>query len=723
MKERVFLRITALMTAMTLLLCSCGSSEKAVQASVDGAGAYIYHDHTTQLCTCWNPHTFATETDAYPHTFIMSGLYSLIYNDELHPAEGKKPFEHYSILPEMAESEPEDITALIRDKRPEFNIPAGACEGYAFRIRLRDDLCWDDGTPINARTFEESFKRLLDPKLVNYRASDFSTGSGAIAGADSYASGKTADYSGVGIFADGELDVVYVFNAAHSGYNLYNSLTSYFLVKPDLYDECLKETGTASGSVWSSSYCTKASNSPSYGPYKISSYQTDKSIHFVRNENWFGYKDGNHKYVDPLDGKTYDMYQTTGIDCQVVAENATAKRMFFAGELMNYPLTSDDFNQYRNSEFCHSYPGSGTFFILLNGYEDVIKKREESPDFDRSVKDIETQLIPAFRKAFSLSIDRELFAGTLFPGSSGGYGLFPEAVIYDTDDLLYYRDTDEAMETLCSFYSVDPAEYPSLVAAEESITGYDQKAAAGYYQQAYLEALDKGYITDRDKDGISDQTVALTFSLAAESDVFTRQIEYLNEIILRTAAGTGFENRIRIEKSAPLGNEWVNQFINGLTDVCIVTWVGGALNPFGTIVVYTYPEYAIDINWFDSTKEYMELETGGERIRLNLLQWSDALNGNEVIQDGRSYNFGEGQADVKTRLEILAGLEKNILASNDYIPVVAPNTMALLSQQVYYPTDIYNPVMTFGGLRYLRYNYDEKEWRAHVKDLGGELKY
>ena len=199
MKERVFLRITALMTAMTLLLCSCGSSEKAVKSSGDGAGAYIYHDHTTQLCTCWNPHTFETGTDGYPHTFIMSGLYSFIYNDELHPVEGKKPFEHYCILPEMAESEPEDITALIRDERPEFNIPAGACEGYAFKIRLRDDLCWDDGTPINARTFEESFKRLLDPKLVNYRAADFSTGSGAIAGADSYASGKTADYSGVGI--------------------------------------------------------------------------------------------------------------------------------------------------------------------------------------------------------------------------------------------------------------------------------------------------------------------------------------------------------------------------------------------------------------------------------------------------------------------------------------------------------------------------------------------
>ena len=723
MKKSLVMRITAMIMASVTLLSACGSSEESVSASAEDGGAYIYHDSTAQLCTCWNPHTFLTSSDSYPLKFIQSSLYFFIYNDELHPVEGKKPFEHYCIVPEMAAGEPQDITADLKTERPELNIPADAEEGYAFKVRLRDDLCWDDGTPINAHTFEDSFRRLLDPKLVNYRVSDYTSGSGAIAGAEDYAAGKMADYSGVGLYADGDLDVVYVFTAAKSGYYLYTSLGNSFLIKPDLYDKCLKETKTASGSVWSSSYCTGASNSVSYGPYKISSFQTDKSIHFVRNENWFGYKDGNHKYVDPVDGKTYDMYQTTEIDCQVVAENATEKRMFFAGELMNYSLTSDDFNQYRNSEFSHSYPSTGTFFLVLNRYEDVIKNREESPDFDRSVKDIETQLLDPFRRAVSLSIDRELFANTLFPGASGGYGLFPQSVIYDPENLLHYRDTDEAKETLCSFYSVDPADYPSLLAAEESITGYDQQAAAEYYQQAFLEALEKGYITDNDKDGISDQTVTLLFALSTENDATTRQVEYINDVLSKASVGTGFENRIKVEKSAPLGNEWFNQFMNGLADICLMSWNGDVMNPFGMIVVYTYPDYAVTANWFDTEKEYMELEINGENVRLDLVQWSDALNGIEVVSGGKSYNFGEGQADAEVRLQILAALEKTILESNNYIPVMATNTMALQSQQIYCPTDRYNPAMKYGGIEYIRYNYDEKAWKSHVKELGGTIKY
>ena len=34
-------------------------------------------------------------------------------------------------------------------------------------------------------------------------------------------------------------------------------------------------------------------------------------MHFVKNENWYGWNDGNHEYVDPVDGQTYQMYQTT----------------------------------------------------------------------------------------------------------------------------------------------------------------------------------------------------------------------------------------------------------------------------------------------------------------------------------------------------------------------------------------------------------------------------
>ena len=48
--------------------------------------------------------------------------------------------------------------------------------------------------------------------------------------------------------------------------------------------------------------------------------------------------------------------------------------------------------------------------------------------------------------------------------------------------------------------------------------------------------------------------------------------------------------------------------------------------------------------------------------------------------------------------------------------------MALLSYQVYYVVDEYNPIMGRGGIAYLKYSYNETDWAAFVASQG-ELKY
>jgi hypothetical protein len=50
-------------------------------------------------------------------------------------------------------------------------------------------------------------------------------------------------------------------------------------------------------------------------------------------------------------------------------------------------------------------------------------------------------------------------------------------------------------------------------------------------------------------------------------------------------------------------------------------------------------------------------------------------------------------------------------------------SMALLSQQVYYVRDEYNPIMGRGGIAYMKYNYNDAEWAAYVAEQGGELQY
>jgi len=62
----------------------------------------------------------------------------------------------YGRFPAMAAAAPEDVDS----------------DGFTWRIELRQDLAFEDGTPIDANTFDYSWSMLLDPKLLNDRASN-----------------------------------------------------------------------------------------------------------------------------------------------------------------------------------------------------------------------------------------------------------------------------------------------------------------------------------------------------------------------------------------------------------------------------------------------------------------------------------------------------------------------------------------------------------------------
>lgn len=792
------------------------------------AGSYTYKSASSVLPSYWNPLDYQTGTDGEPLAYLTCGLYEFFYNDELNPVEGKDPFMGYVILPEMAAEFPVDVTEEVKAAHPEYNIPADATAGYAYRIALNKDACWENGTPINADTYIYSMKALFDPQMKNYRAADYMTDNLSIAnaqnyyyqGSDIYVNGKTAQemldagltqddiwvdaqsffgitaadgskylratddtmirdpatpegepedyvsgkylyetyfapgqvyeshggkflytisgqwekdypFENVGIFKNSDYEFTIVLNNSLAGFNLLYNLTSNWIVYEPYYEACKSKVGDTD--AWATTYCTGLDSTMSYGPYKLVAFQADKSMRYERNEKWHGYSDGKHRYQDPSDGQIYDMYQTTAIDVQVVAEAATSKLMFLKGHLMGYGLQPDDFAEYRNSEYCYATPLTSTFFFIFNGYMKAIKDREAAEDFDKTKYDLETMTLQSFRKAVAVTYDKEAFCTAVNPSRSGGYGLIGTAYIYDPETGAKYRDTDQAKRALCDFYSVDVSKYASLDEAVDSITGYDVVAAKELYSQAFNEALGKGFITDADGDGISDQTVLITYSASTVDSFVTKILDYLNDKMNEVTAGTPFEGKIMFQSSAPLGDPgWVDNLRAGLTDTALSGWSGGLLNPFGVILNYTDPDRQYDANWFDATSISLELEvnTAGiqkepkmEKVTMNLREWSEALNGMAVEKDGVTYNFGDGIADVETRLEILSQLEHTVLMTYDYIPMIQDGSMALLSQQVYYVIEDYNPILGRGGITYMKYNYDDAEWAEYVKSQGGELKY
>ncbi len=842
-----------LVLAMVLSMAACGKKEEKREVVTFDDGDYIWKTSVSTLASNWNPHTYQTTDDSVPLDYTTVGLYSFIFNDALHEVEGKDPYKGYAIVPEMAESEPVDVTEKVKAEHPEFGIPADATAGYAYTIDLNKNACWDDGTPITAETYVESFKRLFDPRMNNYRGPDYYEGDLAIANAEGYVKqGKNVlvdnsedgekitykvedlvlgadgqyttpdgkkvyinlynssnylggdslgyyvdgygdayfgtthwatltgmdkgegtapltaetlpmitdviagnpnwgedasyvpyylqiadsvwepmDWSQVGIYASGEYQITIALKNSLSGFYLlyYGSGLTNPLVKIDLYDACLKEDKGAGGeSVWSSTYNTSVETTASFGPYKMSSFQSDKAMHFVRNDKWYGYTDGEHVYVDPVDNKIYPMYQTTEIDIQVVAESATNKMMFMAGQLMGYGLQAEDYASLRNSEYCYATPAETIFFLILNGNKQAIVERENAADFDKSKNDLEMLTNTAFHQALGLAYDKDDFASTISPARSGALGIFGTGYIYDPDTGAQYRDSDAAKQVLCDFYGVDATKFDNLDAAVDSITGYDPEQAKVYFKQAFDEGIAAGYITDTNGDGKCDQAIRIEYAMSAGANEFmTNTIKYLNDGAAEAAKGTPFEGKIEFYMSAPYGNAWSDKIKQGLSDTVLGGWSGSLLNPFSLTDLYTNPSKQYDAAWYDATKVELTINVPVDGkatdVTMSLKQWSDALNGTATEVNGVTYNFGSGQADIEVRLQILAAMEGKILESYNYLPMLQDGSMALLSQQVYYVVEDYNPIMGRGGITYTRYNYNEADWAAYVAEQGGELKY
>ena len=530
-------------------------------------------------------------------------------------------------------------------------------------------------------------------------------------------------FDNVGLFKSGEYQITLVLDKSLAGFNLLYNLTGNWIVYQPYYDKSWTQLeGTE---AYTSNYNTTKETTMSYGPYKMTGFELDKSMTFEKNENWFGYTDGQHVFKDPEDGQIYPMYQTTKIDCQVVTESDTNKSMFLAGQLMGYGLQSEDFEEYRDSDYCYVTPDETIYFFIFNGHLTAIQEREAADNFDQTKNDLETLTLLNFRKAMAVSFDKEALCTAVSPSRSGGYGIIGSNYIYDPETGAKYRDTDQAKKALCEFYSVNVDDFGGdLDAAVDSITGYDVETARELYTQAYADALEAGFITDADGDGKSDQVVEIIYaSSQAGGSFIEKTLNYLNEKLAEVLVGTPFEGKIMFKESASLGNGWSDILKAGGADTCLAGWSGSALDPFGLTDLYTNPAYQYDAAWFDASQEYLTLTINGEELTMNLRQWSDALNGATVTVGGKDYCFGDGIADVETRLDILAAIETKVLGTYNYIPMLQNAGMSLLSKQVYYVVEEYNPIMGRGGITYLRYNYDDAAWAKYVESCGGVLEY
>ncbi len=160
-----------------------------------GSGAtYTYHDATSGSPEQWAPATWKTNEDTLVSNYTEIGLVDYVLN-----AEGNG----YEVVPEMAAEIPTDITStLTQEEVDKFDMELDTDEetgadklfttGQKWQVKLNQSAVFEDGTIINADTYVNSLKDLLDPEMQNYRSGDYANGTTAVAGALHYLqSGQT----------------------------------------------------------------------------------------------------------------------------------------------------------------------------------------------------------------------------------------------------------------------------------------------------------------------------------------------------------------------------------------------------------------------------------------------------------------------------------------------------------------------------------------------------
>lgn len=159
---KVVSAVLALSSALTLGMTACGPN-----GGNGDTTKYTYRIYTTVSPSNWNLLTQHDDNDRQVSDYLTGKLFDFdfAFDEQGEIVEGAFRVQY------SAATKLEDVTA---DYAGHYGIPAeGVTDNRAWRITLRDDLKWNDGTPITAQDFVYSMKETLDPLFMNRLASQY----------------------------------------------------------------------------------------------------------------------------------------------------------------------------------------------------------------------------------------------------------------------------------------------------------------------------------------------------------------------------------------------------------------------------------------------------------------------------------------------------------------------------------------------------------------------
>lgn len=829
MKQKKLLMLIAMVLVVVLcasVLTACKKDKGNGDGNVTKPGTgwedpkmYTMREYTSQMPSQWCTILSSDNVNNTMESYFTSAFYEFNYKFD---ADGKIVPGAYTVE-YSASTKLEDVTKKYAGQ---YGLAADAEKGQAFAMTLRNDLKWDDGTPIKAADFVYSMSQQLSPKYLFATASNYYSGNYVIHNAQNYVKqgqkgwfdngnmnlaysdlalgadgkytlkgnectialkkplvwlqGKTLDFyvtnapqyfdteayasllaladangdvavtaeslallttvitakaawgetkentvgymyvnyeypamdfSEVGYFVgDNEYELVMVIDGTLNPLDAEGNLTYeagyYFsgwpLVKKDLWERCEDQSKTP----YANSYCTTQEKSASWGPYKLTNYQDQKTYTVSRNDKWFGY--GLPQYAN--------QYQTDAIVTEKIEEWDTAWLAFQKGNLdgigMNVKIAAD----YRTSKRAYFTPETWTFD--LNIQSNATSRTDKRNNLLLNYAD--------FRKAISLSLDRDDYCAKNNPSSQAALGLLNSMYYYDVENGKVYRESIQAKEAILNAYGatknadgswkVGETTYTDIEDALDATTGYNLTLARQLVESAIAQAKKDGKYSDGEE-------IILTYGIETQTADTDRAKNWFQAAFDNMTKGTSIEGKVKIEYFMFSSATWSDQFADGEYDLCFGAWGQAAFNPAYLLCeTQISAENRYATKWDPTTVEVTVKATPDDKHKdgvytYNLEQWRLILQG----KDGCPVNFKN--FPMEDQLAALGAVETAILKEYYSIPVFSRYSASLMGYKVDYVSYEYNTFMGYGGIRYMTFNYDDTAWAEFVASNNNILNY
>lgn len=829
MKQKKLLMLIAMVLVVVLcasVLTACKKDKGNGDENVTKPGTgwedpkmYTMREYTAQMPSQWCTILSSDNVNNTMESYFTSAFYEFNYKFD---ANGKIVPGAYTVEYSAA-TKLEDVTKKYAGQ---YGLAADAEKGQAFAMTLRNDLKWDDGTPIKAADFVYTMMQQLSPKYLFATASNYYSGNYVIHNAQNYvkqgqkgwfdngnmnlaysdlalgadgkytlkgnectialkkplvwlqgntldsyvtnapqyfdtaayasllaladANGDVAvtaeslallttvitakaawgetkentvgymyvnyeypamDFSEVGYFVgDNEYELVMVIDGTLNPLDAEGNLTyeagyyfsSWPLVKKDLWERCEDQSKTP----YANSYCTTQEKSASWGPYKLTNYQDQKTYTVSRNDKWFGY--GLPQYAN--------QYQTDAIVTEKIEEWDTAWLAFQKGNLDGIGMDVKIAADYRTSKRAYFTPETYTFD--LNIQSNANSKTDKRNNLLLNYAD--------FRKAISLSLDRDDYCAKNNPSSQAALGLLNSMYYYDVENGKVYRDTIQAKEAILNAYGatknadgswkVGETTYTDIEDALDATTGYNLTLARQLVESAVAQAKKDGKYSDGDE-------IILTYGIETQSANTDRVKNWFQAAFDNMTKGTSIEGKVKIEYFMFSSATWSEQFADGEYDLCFGAWGNAPFNPAYLLCeTQISDENRYAVKWDPTTVEVTVKATPDDKHKdgnytYNLAQWRLILQG----KDGCPVNFKN--FPMEDQLTALGAVETAILKEYYSIPVFSRYSASLMGYKVDYVSYEYNTFMGYGGIRYMTFNYDDTAWAEFVASNNNILNY